>query len=160
MMAMRPSVYIETSVISYYTSRMSRDMIVAAHQQITQEWWETVLPRCEAYVSPFVLDEIGAGDRQAAAKRLGVAASFRMLEVTPQVRSLADQYQRCLEIPATTQADAYHLAVAAWHDMDYLVTWNCRHLAAARVRAVLASVNATIGIRTPAIGTPEELMEF
>jgi len=160
MKPMKPTVYIETSVISYYAARLSRDLIVAAHQQITQEWWDKVLPKCKAYVSPVVTGEIALGDAQAAARRAEVAAAFDVLEIGPEIMEIAELYRRRIDIPDAARGDAYHLAVASWHHLDFLLTWNCRHMAAPRVREALSLVNDGLGIPTPAICTPEELMEL
>jgi len=156
---MKCSVYIETSVVSYFTARPSRDLVVAAHQQLTREWWESALPRLAPFSSAVVLEEAGRGDPQAARERLRVLANLPLLEVLPEVRDLADHYFSVLDIPEQARADAYHLAIATWHGMDYLVSWNCAHIVAARVRRVVHEINADRGIQTPVICTPEELME-
>jgi len=87
---LKPTVYIETSVISYLTARQSRDLIVAAHQQIPRDWWETALPKYKAVISPTVLEEIAKGDSQAAQKRLDRVSSFTILELTREVRTIAE----------------------------------------------------------------------
>jgi hypothetical protein len=155
----KPKVYIESSVVSYFTAAPSRDLLAAARQQITYEWWHTALPQCEAYISQVVLDEIAKGDRGQAERRLGVVTDFVVLDVGPNVRSLSARYFRDLALPKKAAADAFHLALATWHGMDYLVSWNCTHIASGRVRGILARVNAEIGVTTPVICTPEELME-
>jgi len=152
-------VYIETSVVSYLTARPSRDLIVAAHQQITHEWWESALPKLDAFISAIVLDEIARGDPQAVLLRLQRVASFPLVEVVPEVHELAETYFANITIPARARADAYHLALATWHGLDYVVSWNCTHIVSGRVRMILEEVNAGVGIRTPIICTPEELME-
>lgn len=86
----KPSVYVETSVISYLTSAPSRDLLVAAHQQVTSDWWDRVLPWCAAYVSPVVLEEISKGDREQAKRRLGKVSKFRILDVNRDVHDLAE----------------------------------------------------------------------
>jgi predicted nucleic acid-binding protein len=155
----KPTVYIETSVISYRAARPSRDLIVAAHQQMTHERWDRVLPQCDVFVSPVVLEEIAHGDSDAAQRRLHSIASFPVLEVVPEVHTLAAAYYAAIPLPDKAQADAYHLALTAWHGLDYLVSWNCTHVVNGRVRMIIEEVNAQFGIRTPIICTPEELME-
>lgn len=157
---MKPTVYIETSVVSYFASRPSRDLIVAAHQQITHDWWELVLPKCSPHISPVVLGEIERGAPEASRARIEAVKAAVVLEVTEEVTELADLYFERIDIPEAARADSYHLALAAWHGMDYLVTWNCKHIAAARVRRMLGEINIVRGIRTPGICTPEELMEI
>jgi predicted nucleic acid-binding protein len=155
----KPTVYIETSVISYRAARPSRDLIVAAHQQMTHEWWEGILPQCAAFVSPVVLEEIAHGDPDAAQQRLQSITALPVLEVVPEVHTLAAAYFAAIPLPDKAQADAYHLALAAWHGLDYLVSWNRTHIVSGRVRMIVEEVNAQFGIRTPIICTPEELME-
>jgi hypothetical protein len=155
----KSTVYIESSVISYRTARPSRDIVTAAHQRITQEWWEVVLPQVEAFVSIFVIEEIGLGDPAAAELRMSSVASCPLLEVTLEVDELAHVYHARLQIPDRALADAYHLALAAWHGMDYLVSWNCSHIASGRIQRTIEEINSAKGIRTPFLCTPEELME-
>ena len=156
---MKPSVYIETSVVSYLTAQVSRDLVVAAHQQITADWWAQALPKFEVFVSTVVMEEIGRGDSQAAKRRAEAVSAFEVLEVTPEVRALADRYFTAIDLPERARADAYHLALAAWHGMDYLVTWNCTHIASGKVKLIVQRLNASQSIASPVICTPEELME-
>jgi hypothetical protein len=156
---MKPTVYIETTVISYRVARPSRDLIIAAHQQITHDWWEMALPQFDAFISPIVLDEISRGDADAARLRLDSVSSFQLLEVLSEVSSLAESYFSAIEIPEKARADSYHLAVAAWHGMDFLVSWTCTHIVSGRVKRIIEEINSASGIRTPIVCTPEELME-
>ena len=156
---MKPTVYIETSVISYLTAKPSRDLIIAAHQQITNDWWENALSNYEAFISPIVLEEISRGDANAIQARLEKVSIFPVLEILPEVRNLADTYFAAFAIPDKARADTYHLAVAAWHGMDFLVSWNCTHIVNGRIKLLIEEINAGQGIRTPIICTPEELME-
>ena len=156
---MKPTVYIETSVVSYYTSRPSRDLIIAGHQQITTEWMEIVLPLTSVYISPFVINEAQRGDKQAAEKRMRAIEEFDILAINSEVYSLADQYFNMIHLPETARIDTFHLAVASWHEIDYLLSWNCKHIANAKVRRIVWEVNLQLGIRSPIICTPEELME-
>lgn len=118
-----------------------------------------VLPKMEAFISPVVLEEIRRGDVDAAARRLSEVEAFALLEVTDAVVDLAKRYFSGIDIPEKAEADAYHLALAAVHGMDFMVTWNCNHIASGRVRRVVDEINAGLDIRTPVICTPEELME-
>ena len=156
---MKPTVYIETSVISYLTARPSRDLIVAAHQQLTVDWWDSVRPRVDCYISPFVIQEASRGDKNAAQRRMDAIASISILELNDEIRELAATYFSAINIPEKAKVDASHLAVAVWHGMDYLLSWNCTHIASGRVRRILGEVNDRLGILTPVICTPEELME-
>ncbi len=156
---MKETLYIETSVIGYYVSRPTRDLIVAAHQQITREWWKNSLPRYKAFVSALVLEEISRGNETEAERRTASVEGIQLLALTPTVVELADIYFRELKIPARARADSYHLALAVGHGMDYLITWNCAHIANARIKRMIEEINVEKNIRTPTICTPEELME-
>ncbi len=156
---MKQTVYIETTVISYLTARPSRDIVTAGHQQITREWWDRALPKFRGYISPFVQDEISGGDAEAVKLRLQAAGKLSVLEITPEVLTLADIYFRGLDIPAKARTDSLHLAVATVHGMDYIVSWNCSHIANGRIISRIDEINRVHGIGTPVICTPEELME-
>jgi len=152
-------VYLESTVVSYYAARPSRDLIIAAHQQITIEWWESVLPSLDPCISQFVIDEISRGDAEAAKKRLRVIEDFNVLRMLPEIAELAMKYNREIGIPQKCLTDAYHMALSVYHGLDYLVTWNCTHIASARVRGIVRNINDSLGLVTPVICTPEELME-
>jgi len=156
----KPVIYIETSVIGYYTARTSRDVIFAGHQAVTRQWWKADLPKFKGVISQVVLDEIAAGDSEAAAERLAAVKSFDVLDLAPQVVSLARQYFDEIALPESCRADSLHLALATVHGVDYLASWNCRHIASARVRRIVESMNDRRKLATPLICTPEELLEF
>jgi hypothetical protein len=155
----KPAVYIETTIISYLTARPSRDLIVAAHQQLTVEWWEYARPRVECFISPFVIQEASRGDKDAAQRRIEAISDIPVLELNDEISELAAKYFVDISIPEKAKVDAFHLSVAVWHGMDYLLSWNCKHIASGRVRKTLQEVNEAVGIHTPVICTPEELME-
>ena len=155
----KPKVYIESTVVSYLTAEPSRDLLAAAHQQITREWWQRVLPLCEPYVSPVVLEEIVKGDREQARRRLDAVSGMSSLTMNQDIHRLANLYFTKIDLPERAMADAFHLALATWHQMDYLVTWNCSHIASGRVRAILERLNAKAKLHKTVMCTPEELME-
>lgn len=152
-------VYIETTVISYLTARPSRDVVIAGHQQITHDWWETRRSRYELCVSALVLDEAGAGDDQAAQERLRVLQPMLVFETTIEALDLAEELLRAGALPKKAADDALHIAVAATKAVPYLLTWNCRHLANATMRPVIEAVCISKGLKAPIICTPEELLE-
>ena len=156
----KPTVYLETSVVSYYAGRPSRDVIVLAHQQITQEWWEGILPFCRGFISQLVVEEASAGDPEAARKKLEVLSAFDKLEITEEAESLAQLYLQRIPFLANSSRDALHLAIASSSEMDYLLTWNCAHIASGLVRKALMLINDSQSIETPTICTPEELLEL
>ena len=156
---MKDTLYLETSVVSYYTSKLSRDIIVLAHQEITRLWWPKAISRYDIFISEMVLEEASFGDPDAAQKRLKELEDFPHLELNDSVEEMARIYMDKLEIPDKSFRDAVHLALASVHDVDYLVTWNCTHLANGEVIKKLIMLNATCGIHSPIICTPEELLE-
>jgi hypothetical protein len=155
---MAERVYIETTVVSYLTARPNRDVVIAGHQQVTHEWWDTCRANYELCVSQLVLDEAAAGDAQAAQDRLAVLQSMLVLETTQEALELAKELLQAGALPVTAADDALHIAVATTKTIPYLLTWNCRHLANATMRPMIESVCAARGFKAPIICTPEELM--
>jgi predicted nucleic acid-binding protein len=152
------SVYLETSLISYLVARPSRDLLVAAHQQVTQEWWANRRRQFECSVSQVVIDEASAGDPDEVQKRLVIINALPALEITAAVETLAEAIMAAGMLPPHAVRDAAHVAVAAVHAIDYLLTWNCKHLANAQISRRIALVCEKLGRRMPIICTPEELM--
>ncbi len=153
-----PSVYLETSVLSYLAARPSRDVITVAHQQITTRWWATRHTDFALFISEVVLREAEAGDPEAARQRLTLAADISVLALSDAARLLAGHLLERARLPARAAADALHVAVAAVHGMDYLLTWNVRHIANAETRRQVESVCRLEGYAPPVLCTPEELM--
>lgn len=145
---MKPRVYIETTIPSYLTAWPSRDLIRAAQQQLTREWWAR-RDEYDLYTSQLVAEECQAGDALAAVDRLAALAGLPLLDQTPAVLSLAKSFVRGVPLPRRAQTDALHVATAAAHGMQYLLTWNCKHIANATWRAA--------GFEPPLICTPQEL---
>src|SRR2546421_7333451 len=153
---MKPSVYVETTVPSYLTAWPSRDLVRAAHQQITREWWAR-RDTFALYSSRLVVQECQAGDPQAAADRLAALAGIPLLEQTAEAGELAEALLRDVPLPAKAAADALHIATAAVHGMQYLLTWNCTHIANVSLRPRIEAVCRAAGFEPPLICTPEEL---
>ena len=156
---MKKKVYLETTVVSYYTALPSRDIITVGHQQITQEWWNSYLPNYTPYISEVVFEEISRGDKQASQKRIEAVEKFSFLEVNKDVLSLAQDYYKALNLPEKARFDAIHLALGVFHGMDFIASWNFTHISGARPRQIIETINFQKGIWTPVICTPEELME-
>lgn len=154
---MKPTVYLETTIISYLAAKPSRNIIIAAHQELTNEWWENRRRRFDLYVSQLVIQEAKSGDKDAAQRRLGLLDSIPLLELNEKVISLA-RILMDKTIPSKAVEDALHIAVAAIHGMDYLLTWNCKHIANAEREHAIASVCRSNNYEPPIICTPEELM--
>lgn len=152
------SVYLETTFISYLVARPSRDLVVAAHQQATQEWWANRRGAFENCISQVVIDEATAGDPAEVQKRLAIIAGLPILEVTDDAETLAEAIIVAGILSPHAVRDAAHVAVAAVHAIDYLLAWNCRRLANAQIARRIALVCEKLGRPMPIICTPEELM--
>ena len=157
-LAVRPKLYLETTVPSYLTAWPSRDLIRAGHQQITREWWQSRRNYFEVYISQFVLDEAGIGDAEAARERLNAIREFPLLDITEEVGELAEALVSSMALPARASTDAAHIAIAAVHGMHFFLTWNCTHIANAEMSVAIQSVCGERGFLCPVICTPEELM--
>jgi hypothetical protein len=151
-------VYIETTVASYLTARPSRDLVVAAHQELTIEWWLGHRQRFDLYISDIVLREAARGDELAAAKRLSELGGLDVLALDDTARDLARLFVERRLIPERAVEDALHVAVATAQGMDFLLTWNCRHIANAEVSERLEAACLELGYRMPVLCTPEQLM--
>ncbi len=154
----KPAVYLETSVISYLMSRPSRDLVVAAHQEITREWFALQAQAYELFVSQLVVSEASAGDNDAARERLAFLQGIPQLGITDAAGELAAKLVESGTVPRKAVEDALHIAVAAMHGVEYLLTWNCTHIANATMRQAIEGVCRRAGYEPPVICTPEELM--
>jgi hypothetical protein len=150
---------LETTIPSYLAAFPSRDLVMAAHQQTTHEWWRTARQRFDLYVSEAVLNEIRGGDPDAAERRLGFVHALPVLVVNEDVRMLVGVYDKRLGLVGRARADLPHFAFAVAYEMDYLVTWNCAHIANGEMIRRLLDVNTELGRFTPLIVTPEEILE-
>ncbi len=152
---MKPTVYVETSVISYLVSRPSRDLVIAAHQEVTRCWWGIAKKSYDLVVSDIVVEEISRGDPDAVEKRLAAIADITVLGNDPTVGRLALEYQQMLGLPEEAEADLYHIAYAVVFELDYLVTWNCAHIANAYSAKRIAERNNQRNRFMPMIVTPD-----
>lgn len=155
---MSPKLYLETTVISYLTARPSKDLITAAHQQLTQEWWENRSRDFDLYASQLVVQESSAGEAEMAAKRLAFLDEVPLLAVSPACVDLARRLVDKGPIPQKASVDALHIAIATVNGMDYLLTWNCKHIANAEMQTAVTNICRAAGYEPPVVCTPEELM--
>jgi hypothetical protein len=153
------SVYVETTIPSYLAAAPSRDLVTAGRQQVTHDWWRNARERFELLTSEAVLQEIRAGDQETAARRMKLVEWMTILEVTPEVDSLAEVYQQRFNLPQRARMDVVHIAVAVVYELDYVVTWNCKHIANGQIFRRLIEVNRSLGRFTPLLYTPAELLE-
>ena len=152
-------VYIETTIPSYLTAWPSRDVVRAANQQLTRQWWETRRADFDLVVSQLVLDECAAGDSDAAKARLAELQKVPVLAATEPVTLLAAKIASGLSLPPKAVNDAIHIATAAVHAVEYLLTCNCAHIANAAFRGRIEASCAAAGFRAPVIATPEQLLK-
>ena len=151
-------VYLETSIISYLAAHPSRDLIVAANQQVTRDWWERRRREFELSISELVIVEASKGDPDAAQRRLRLVAELPVLEPVDSATRLASALLGRKAVPSTSAPDALHIALAAAHGIDYLMTWNMAHILNAELRPRIESVCREEGFDPPVLCTPAELM--
>ena len=156
---MRSRVYIETSVISYLTARKGKDAMKAACQQVTLRWWNTRSAAVDPFISPYVVEEASAGDTRAATARIDVLRTIPLLSIEPEIIVLAQYLLHGGGLPAKAKFDALHIACAAYHRMDVLLTWNCTHIANPMQLPVMRGLCAAKGYRLPELVTPFEMLE-
>jgi predicted nucleic acid-binding protein len=153
------TIYIETSIVSYLAGGASRDLLIAACQQATKEWWQDQRDRYDLFTSQLVVAEAAAGDPESAKRRLAYLEGIPELRVTTEVGDLARALVTQGALPSKAEADALHIAVAAVHRMDLLLTWNCRHIDNPATKPMVRSVCLAAGYSCPEICTPIEILE-
>ena len=154
---MKPKIYVETTVVSYFTARPSRDLVIAGRQEITREVWPRVLEKFEVFVSVLVLQEIKRGDAQAAEERLEVLKYFPVLDITQEIEGLAQRLLSSKAIPKEYPEDAVHVAAAAMNGIDFITTWNFTHINNAFTRSIIREVITDAGFCCPEICSPDEI---
>ena len=155
---MNETVYIETTIVSYLTARPTKDVLRDAHQQATKDWWDHQRPTYQLLTSEVVQIEAAAGDPTAAAERLNALNPLPLLPITVDARQIARALLAQMALPVTADRDALHVAIAASNGVEYLLTWNCRHLANATLRGKIEGVCRSLGYEPPIICTPLELV--
>ncbi len=155
---MKPKVYLETSVVSYLTSRPSRDLITAGRQKITNDWWESEKINYKLFISETVISEAKLGDIRAVKKRMSIINKLNLVELTADALKFAQFLIEETPFPKNAKVDALYIAIAAIHGMDYLLTWNFKHIANASIRSKIEVLSDSKNITLPVICTPEELI--
>ena len=155
---MGTKVYVETSVVSYYTARPSRDVVVAGHQQATHDFWERLGNDFEPFVSAVVIVESEKGDAEQAGKRLNAIGSFSAFNITNDAETLANRIIDSGAIPSEYPEDALHIALAAIGGVDFLVTWNFSHINNPFTRMMIRQIVENEGYNCPEIVSPDELL--
>lgn len=155
---MPPKIYVETTVISYLAARPSKNLITAAHQELTREWWQGRREDFDLFVSQLVVQESTAGDTIIAQARLQLLSGIPLLVLNEACVALGRALVERGPIPEKAAVDALHIAVATVHGMDYLLTWNCKHIANAEMQTAVNRICRNAGYEPPVICTPEELL--
>ena len=156
---MKSKIYLETSIVSYLTSQPSRDIVTAARQQVTREWWQKRREKFDLYLSEFVLSEARLGDARLAELRLQALEGIALVQLSEDGALLAEELVAKGPLPEKAAVDALHIAAAVSAGVDYLLTWNFKHLANAAMRSKIDSVCRLRGYEPCVICTPEELLE-
>ncbi len=152
------SLYLDTSIIGYLTIRPSTNLITASNSVITQNWWDTRRQNFTLYISEVVLEELARGDQEIATKRLDLINELPLLALNEAVEELAQQFLIKSNLPPKASDDALHIALATVYKLDYLLTWNCKHIANAQIQKKLSQISIQSGYELPTICTPYELM--
>ncbi len=153
-----PSAYLETTIPSYLTAWRSPELVMAARQEITRDWWDNRRGAFDLFVSQLVIDEASAGDADAVARRLAILDGIPLIEPQSGTDELVDALIQYLALPPRAVADAVHIALAVVNGIDFLLTWNCTHIANAANRPIIESTCQSLGYAAPVICTPEELL--
>jgi hypothetical protein len=156
---MKPTVYIETTVVSYLTAWQRKVPSLSDDMAATRKWWDHSRQHFDVFTSAAVNEEAAAGDADAATARLAILATLPDLPITDTATALAETLITHSALPSKARVDALHIAIAAVNGMNYLLTWNCRHLANATLRTKIEQVCRQQGFEPPIICTPKELIE-
>jgi hypothetical protein len=151
------TVYLETSIISYLTAIPTNNLIASAYQKISRKWWKESLFKYDPYISQAVIDEIKRGDKKAALRRLNAVEGIELADISLETYQLSTNYFEILDIPEKARLDTLHIACAVLNELDYIVSWNFKHIANVRTREKISTYNAIRGLKNPMICTPEEL---
>ncbi|MYC78679.1 type II toxin-antitoxin system VapC family toxin [Candidatus Poribacteria bacterium] len=159
-MPSKPRIYIETSVISYLTSRPSSNAGIRGCQYFTRYWWENFAEQqFELVSSPIVQQEVSLGDRGASQKRLDVLEKLTLLD-TPReaLNFLSDDLINAGALPLKARIDSFHIAITAINNVQYLATWNFKHIANINKIPLIQQVCRKAGYQPPILCTPQQLL--
>lgn len=151
------TVYIETTIVSYLVAKPSADAVLAAHQQLTRLWWQDQRPAFQCVISGETLTEAARGDTHYAGLRHAALRGLPVLPITTETEALADAILQSGSLPLAARSDAIHVAAATLAGVDFLLTWNCRHLANPHLQKQLRALMMARGLTLPEICTPIEL---
>lgn len=152
------AVYIETTIVSYLAARPSSQVVSAARQLLTRRWWDHERHNYDLVASQYVLDEASRGDREFAKVRLEALEGVRLLDLSAEIPALAAELLARSLLPPNARLDALHIAATAFHSVEYLITWNCTHIANAKILPSIRTALYDLGYAIPVICTPEEMV--
>jgi len=152
------TVYVETSIVSYLRQNPSSQIVTAARQLLTHRWWNEERSQYELVISQYVIDEASAGNSTLTAERMLMLYVIPLWPHSPEIVTLADEIMSLGVLPEKAQVDALHIATVAYHEIQYLLTWNCKHIANAKILPRIHDLLVKQGIPIPIICTPEELL--
>jgi hypothetical protein len=155
----KPKVYIETTVVSYLAARLSRNATIAARQQATRQFWHEHAYRFVLVISPTVISEVRRGDTEAIQHRLNLVSDITRLPMSGTISNLTQNLLNTGAVPRNAEADATHIAIAAVHNIEYLATWNYKHIVNVHKRQHIEQVCRNSGFQPAIICTPAELIE-
>lgn len=156
---MKEKVYIETSIISYLCARTSRDLIQTANQEITREWWKKERIKYDLLISDFVVDEASKGNSEAARRRMELIETISILPLTSESEILAIELVKGHAFPKKAFTDASHVAIASVYNIDYILSWNCKHIVNPHMQNKIRATVESLNYKLPIICTPFELLE-
>ena len=159
-MSINETIYIETSIFGYLTARSTNNLILAANIKVTKDWWNTYHDFFTIYVSELVEDEVAKGDKAIANERLDLLKSIMYLDIIEEAVELSQEFLRQSNLPPKASNDALHIALATVYGLDYLLTWNCKHMANAQIQKKLSQISIKLGYDLPIICTPYELINY
>ena len=159
-MQTKETIYVETSIFGYLTARSTTNLILAANIKVTQDWWDNCCSAFTVYASELVEYEAAKGDKAIASQRLDLLKPIMYLDITEKTIELAQEFLQQSNLPPKATNDSIHIALATVYGLDYLLTWNCKHIANAQIQKKLSRISLNLGYELPVICTPYELMEY
>ncbi|MBC6475448.1 MAG: type II toxin-antitoxin system VapC family toxin [Hormoscilla sp. GM102CHS1] len=142
---MSETIYIETSILGYLTARATNNLILAANMKVTQDWWDSRSSSFALYTSEIVWEEAAKGDRELAAQRLSLLQPLMILDMTESAITLAQKFLQQSNLPLKASNDALHMTIATVYGLNYLLTWNCKHMANAQIQIKLSQISSEFG---------------
>lgn len=146
-------VYIETSIPSFYYT-LRKDTESLAKQNWTRKWWDQYADQFLLFSSLAVIEELSDGRSEKTQDRIDLVENLEMLSISPRIHRVTQIYIDRLIMPQDPFGDALHLAIASFHNVDALLTWNCNHIANLNKVYLIRQINQELGLSTPELATP------